>query len=107
MELIIKVLYYLIHPNKNSDKDHMIDVEINSKNLKRCPICGNISGSLLVVPHNLSCKYCNKHFNHYNNKWRHEKNCKQKDQIIVIDKNEYENIKKQLETNNKLLFTFE
>ena len=24
----------------------------------------------------LKCKYCNKIFNHYNNKWRHEKTCK-------------------------------
>ena len=51
---------------------------------------------------NLSCKYCSKHFNHYNNKWRHEKTCKQKDQLIIIDKTELDNIKKQLEDNNKL-----
>ena len=36
------------------------------------------------------CRYCNRSFNHYNNKWRHQKICKQK-----LDK------QKQIELENR------
>ena len=43
---------------------------------------------------NLKCKFCNKIFNHYNNKWRHEKKYKLKEEI---NKNEIIELKKELE----------
>jgi hypothetical protein len=47
------------------------------------------------------CEFCNKEFNHYNNKWRHQKTCKQKNYIIEENKSLKETIdemKKQLLT---------
>jgi hypothetical protein len=50
----------------------------------------------------LACKYCNKLFNFYNNKWRHEKTCKNKEQLITINKNELNNLQCQInELKNK------
>ena len=53
------------------------------------------------------CKYCNRHFNFYTNKWKHEKICKIKDNMVIINKDEYEKLKNEnieLKTNenNKL-----
>jgi len=48
------------------------------------------------------CKFCNKIFNDRSNKYKHEKICKQKDQVITISKNDFDNIKKQLEDNKEL-----
>jgi hypothetical protein len=44
----------------------------------------------------LICLYCNKKFNHYNNKWRHQKNCKIKEEnnVITLIKNKELDIEK-------------
>jgi hypothetical protein len=47
------------------------------------------------------CKFCNKSFNHYNNKWRHQKTCKHKSNIVEENKllkQSLDEIKKQLLT---------
>jgi hypothetical protein len=47
------------------------------------------------------CKFCNKSFNHYNNKWRHQKTCKHKNNIVEENKllkQSLDEIKKQLLT---------
>jgi hypothetical protein len=46
------------------------------------------------------CKFCNKVFSHYNNKWRHEKSCKN-DKIIEL-KLENNKLKKELEIKNNI-----
>uniref|UniRef100_A0A6C0DAK0 KilA-N domain-containing protein n=1 Tax=viral metagenome TaxID=1070528 RepID=A0A6C0DAK0_9ZZZZ len=57
----------------------------------------------------LKCKYCNKIFNHYNNKWRHEKTCKNKlsDNKISNDlqilKEDINQIKESPPINNQLI----
>ena len=44
------------------------------------------------------CKYCNKIFSHYNNKWRHEKTCKLNNKIeqLEINNNEINTLKKTI-----------
>jgi hypothetical protein len=51
-----------------------------------------------------NCKFCNKEFSSTQNRWKHEnRSCKQKNKLIIIDKNEFDNIKKELqEIKNKL-----
>jgi hypothetical protein len=46
---------------------------------------------------NNQCKFCNKIFSHYNNKWRHQKICKQKNINNEIDKLKESNKQKELE----------
>ena len=46
------------------------------------------------------CKFCNKIFSHYNNKWRHEKSCKN-DKITEL-KLENNKLKKELEIKNNI-----
>jgi len=59
----------------------------------------------LVNDHKFICLYCNKNFNHYNNKWRHEKTCKNNNSIkidknIELEKIKLEQIKIKLELEN-------
>jgi hypothetical protein len=49
------------------------------------------------------CKKCNKVFIHFQNRWRHEKTCKNKEQIITIDKNQFDNLQNKIkELENKI-----
>ena len=51
---------------------------------------------------NIKCKYCKKIFSHRNNRWRHEKTCKYKEEIKV--KEEIKILKEKiikLESQNK------
>jgi hypothetical protein len=60
----------------------------------------------IIIP-NTQCKYCNKIFSHYNNKWRHEKTCKNivnNNQIInnnQIQNNHIQNINNGTINNQK------
>ena len=40
------------------------------------------------------CKFCNKEFTHYQNRWRHQKNCKEDNSNLL--KSENDNLKKEL-----------
>jgi hypothetical protein len=50
---------------------------------------------------NQKCKYCNKIFSHYNNKWRHEKTCKSK----VIEVSEITELKKEITELKNMITT--
>jgi hypothetical protein len=55
------------------------------------------------INNSIICKFCKKMFSHRNSRWKHEKTCKNKEQLITINKNEFDNIKKELEDKiNKL-----
>ena len=82
--------------NNNNLNDNKIQINDNIYDNKMTTLLNKIDDN------NLKCKYCNKLFSHRNSRWFHEKTCKQKEEIITINKTEFNNIKKQLEDNNKL-----
>jgi hypothetical protein len=76
--------------HSNNVKDNVNNVKDNVNNVKE-----NVNKSL-------TCEFCNKIFNNRPAKSIHKKVCKQKDQVITISKNEFDNIKKQLEDDTNL-----
>ena len=71
----------------HTKKYHKPD-EINETTNETKPTpSGNHNTTIQEICKSLSCKYCKKQFNHRNNRWRHEKTCKSKDSVIVIDAN--------------------
>ena len=69
-------------------------------------IIGNQNTIMEVKINNkLNCKYCKKNFSHYNNKWRHEKTCKNKiNEETVLQKMEktIEELKKEVSNIKKI-----
>jgi len=87
----------------HNKKFHTNDIIKNNHMHNHLPIknnhCENIEGEKTKI-----CKFCNKIFSHYNNKWRHEKKCKNNKLIKLKKEIEIlESKKKILVTeNNKL-----
>jgi hypothetical protein len=70
------------HSPNGSHKINTINNEVNNKNI---------------------CIYCKKKFQNRSNRWRHEKTCKNKEQIITIDKNQFDNLQNKIkELENKI-----
>ncbi len=84
----------------HNKKYHKIET-INKLNLtNHIPIKNNQSQNIKTND-TIKCKFCNKIFSHYNNKWRHEKSCKNNKFIEL--QSECDKLKKELELTKKLL----
>jgi hypothetical protein len=59
----------------------------------------NLSTPTIIKKYN--CKYCNKNFNHRQNRYEHEKKCKQKNELIIQNTE----IQNNLQLNNNLQLT--
>jgi hypothetical protein len=66
-------------------KFHNINETIKNHNATVCEIKCNQRCQIIQKNHNnsLVCKFCKKDFNHRNNRWRHEKTCKQKENTVT------------------------
>ena len=74
----------------------------NNRNNYNTPLIQPFNNQKPIIKQSLNnlnnqCKFCNKIFSHYNNKWRHEKICKQKNINNEIDKLNESNKQKELE----------
>jgi hypothetical protein len=100
--------------NKEKNKE-IINNELQGKDLSFSSVSYHVRSHDNEINKKLICKYCNKIFSHYNNKWAHQKICKNKDQIITINKNDIDNLKndnkdkeikllkKELELKNEII----
>jgi hypothetical protein len=66
----------------------------NQKTTKKQPLNNELKRN------NLICKFCNKIFYHYNNRWRHEKTCKIKEENEILKSKTTNNTTNNNITNN-------
>jgi hypothetical protein len=67
----------IIHDNTIRDANMIIPTEGNN----------NVVVSEIVTVKTYDCKHCNRHFNNYQNRWKHYKICKNKNIEIIENKN--------------------
>ncbi len=92
----------IIHDNTIREANMIIPTKGNN----------NVAVSEIVTVKTYDCKHCNRHFNNYQNRWKHYKICKNKKIIenqnteIIDNKNsiQYHNKKKILDEITKLAY---
>jgi len=75
------------------------DLDIHIKNIHK-PDDKQLISNKIELDKKYSCRKCNKSFDFYQSRWRHEKNCKEN---IPIRKNEIDEMKKEMENLKTML----